>query len=109
MDPSGMTIIEHYGTLEAAQSQASLLVESGVGATVDPDAATGAYSIAVLSDDAERAREVLGLTTVEHEDLSEADLFKANRPWLVPVLLIGVALFVIPILGFLVAFKLSGG
>jgi hypothetical protein len=109
MEPAGMTIIEHYGTPEAAQAQASLLVERGVGATVEPETATGAFSLAVLDDDAERARELLGLTPTERQEPSEVDLIKANRPWLVPVLLVAVALFVIPVLAFMVAFKLSGG
>ncbi|MGZ4710313.1 MAG: hypothetical protein ACXWBN_16380 [Acidimicrobiales bacterium] len=109
MEPTGMTIIEHYGTREAAASQASYLVERGVGATVEPEVATGAFSLAVLSADAERAREVLGLTQIQHEEPSESDLIAANRPWLVPVLLIVVALFVIPVLAFLAAFKLAGG
>jgi hypothetical protein len=109
MEPTGMTIIEHYGTQDAAQSQALYLVERGVGATVEPEVGTGAFSLAVLADDADRAREVLGLTQVEREEVTETDLIAANRPWLIPVLLIGVALFIIPVVAFLAAFKLSGG
>jgi len=104
-----MTIIEQYPTAQAAQGQAAFLVERGVGATVESDHDTGAFAIAVLDDDAERAREVLGLAEPEPEDPTQVELIGAARPWLVPVLLVGVALFTIPIVSFLVAFKLSGG
>ena len=104
-----MTIIEQYPTAQAAQGQAAFLVERGVGTTVESDHDTGAFAIAVLDDDADRAREVLGLAEPEPEDPTQLELIGAARPWLVPVLLVGVALFTIPIVSFLVAFKLSGG
>ena len=103
-----MTVIEQYPTAQAAQGQAAFLVERGVGATVENDE-SGAFQIAVLEDDAERAREVLGLVDAERDEPTEVELIGAARPWLVPVLLVGVALCVIPILAFLVTFKLSGG
>ncbi len=103
-----MTIIEQYPDAQAAAGQAAFLVERGVGATVETDA-TGAFAIAVLDDDAARAREVLGLVEAEREEPSEVELIGAARPWLVPVLLVGIVMCVIPIVSFLVAFKLSGG
>jgi hypothetical protein len=103
-----MTVIEQYPTAQAAQGQAAFLVERGVGATVEADA-TGAYAIAVLDDDAERAREVLGLVEAEREEPTEVELLGAARPWLLPVLLVGIVMCVVPIISFLVAFKLSGG
>jgi len=103
-----MTIIEQYPTAQAAQGQAALLGERGGGATVEADD-RGAYAIAVLADDAERAREVLGLVETERQDPTEGELVGAARPWLVPVLLVGMAMCLIPIAAFFITFKLSGG
>jgi hypothetical protein len=108
-DSIGMRIIDHHDSLEAAESQAAYLVERGVGATVEPDGATGSHGVAVLSGDVSRAREVLGLDQVESQDLTETELISANRPWLVPVLMIALALFIIPVVAFFFAFKISGG
>ncbi len=105
-----MTIIEHYPTLQAAEGQAAYLVERGVGATVGNPDDSGSFGLSVLTDDAERAREVLGLTeAVERVDPTQVELIGAARPNLIPVLLIGVAMMVVPIVAFLVAFKLSSG
>jgi hypothetical protein len=109
VEPTGMTIIEQYPTAEAAQTQAAFLVERGVGATVETDPGSGQPALAVLDDDAERAREVLGLALVERHDPSETELVSANRAWLIPVVLIGLALLVVPIIAFFVAFKVAGG
>jgi hypothetical protein len=108
VEPNGMTMIEQYRDAQAAAGQAAFLVERGVGATVETDP-TGAYAIAVLDEDVPRAREVLGLVEVEREEPSEVQLIGAARPWLVPVLLVGIVLCVVPIVSFLVAFKLAGG
>ncbi len=48
--------------MQAAQGQAAYLVERGVGATVGAPDDGGSFRLSVLTDDAERAREVLGLT-----------------------------------------------
>ena len=105
-----MTIIEHYPSMQAAEGQAAYLVERGVGATVGAPDDTGSFGLAVLAEDAERAREVLGLTVIEErEDPTQIELIGAARPSLIPVLLIGLAMMVVPIVAFLVAFKLSSG
>jgi hypothetical protein len=109
MEPAGMTIIDQYPTVEAAQSQAALLVERGIGATVETDPRSGRPALAVLDDDVARAREVLGLVGAEPQELTETELIAANRPWLVPVLLAGLALFVVPILAFFISFQLASG
>jgi hypothetical protein len=109
MEPTGMSIIERYESLEVAQAQAAYLVEHGVGATIETDGGTGAHGLAVLSADQGRARQLLGLAELDPLEATETDLIRANRPWLVPVLLIGLALFVIPVVAFFLAFKLSGG
>jgi|KBSMisStaDraftv2_1062788.scaffolds.fasta_scaffold486570_2 hypothetical protein len=108
MEHGQMTIIERYETQQAADGQASFLVERGVGAAVEPDG-NGSFGLAVLDEDASRAREIIGLVEPEANEPSEVDLIGAARPWLIPVLLIGVAMFVIPVVAFLVTFKLSGG
>jgi len=50
VEPTGMTIIEHYPTVEAAETQAAFLVERGVGATVETDPGSGQPVLAVLDD-----------------------------------------------------------
>jgi hypothetical protein len=110
MELDDMTIIEHYPTVQAAEGQAAYLVERGVGAAVGAPDDSGSFGLSVLSDDAERAREVLGLTeVVEREEPTQIELIGSARPLLIPVLLIGLAMVVIPIVAFLVTFKLSGG
>jgi hypothetical protein len=109
MEHGQMTIIERYETRQAADGQASFLVERGVGAAVVLDDGNGSFGLAVLDEDASRAREIIGLVEPEPNEPSEVELIGAARPWLIPVLLIGVAMFVIPVVSFLIAFKLSGG
>ena len=59
--------------------------------------------------DALRARDVLGLSQLDGEEPAEAVLKGPNPAWLIPALIFGAALIIIPIVAFLLAFKVAGG
>ena len=109
MEPTDMTIVEHYGSYAAAESQAAYLVERGVGATIESDEDAGTLGLAVLTVDAGRARDVLGLSQLDVETAAEDEVLRPDRAWLIPLLIFGAALLVIPIVAFLFAFKVAGG
>jgi len=109
---AAMTEIERHAVEDDARARAASLVSQGIGAEVDgpTDASpTGAYAVAVLPADAERARQVLGLAPVVDDDLDEAQLTSSVRTWLIPVLLLAAAFVIVPIAAFYVTFKLQGG
>jgi hypothetical protein len=108
METEGMTTVATYGAEDAARDAAASLVSHGVGATVEP----GGYGfcVAVLDSDLPRAHQVLGIEPPPAQtEVSEAEMTRSMRVWLVPVLLLGTALLVVPVIAFLVSFKLSGG
>jgi hypothetical protein len=110
---SQMTILAWYDDTTDARSAAAGLVENGLGAVLD-DSQPPRTGVAVLSSDAVRARELLGLEPVtvvgaDGEEAEEAELRTMGRSWLVPVLVFAVALVVIPLVAFFVTFKLQGG
>jgi hypothetical protein len=109
----GLVEIERH-TLEVdANAHAATLVGQGIGASVTRQADTfpgGAYVVSVLPADVLRARQVLGLADpgeVDHPD--EAELRRSVRDLLVPVLVIGGLFVLVPIVAFLISFKLQGG
>jgi hypothetical protein len=102
-----MTVIEWFDALDDANQAAAALVEHGVGAILE----TGSpprTGLAVLADDAAWARQVLGLEAEGNASDSD-ELRRMSRGWLVPVLVFGLVLILLPLLAFFVSFKLSGG
>jgi len=104
---SDLIVIEWFDDPDAANRSAATLVEHGVGAVLD-DTHPPRTGVAVLGDDASRARELLGLVEVDdHPD--EVELRTVSRSWLIPALIFAAALVLVPLIAFFVSFKLAGG
>jgi hypothetical protein len=114
MEPQPMIVVDRYDTVEVARRTAASLVERGVGATVEPVSpdepdATERWAVTVMPGDRSRARELLGLTDDDGDPDHEEQLASSVRGVLIPVLVGVVVLITVPLLAFLVSFKLSGG
>jgi hypothetical protein len=110
MEPDPMAVVATYETADDAKSQASSLVEHGLGATVE-QSGDGRWTVAVLPGDRSRARELLGLPESPGDDLDDDgdELTRSVRSMLVPVLVGVGVLFLVPLIAFFVSYKLSGG
>jgi len=102
-----MTVVEWFDALDDANRAAASLVEHGVGAVLE-QGSPPRTGVAVLVGDASRARQVLGLEA-EAETFESDELKEMSRTWLIPVLIFAVAIVVVPLVAFLLSFKLSGG
>ena len=111
-----MTVLAWYDDATDARRAAAGLVENGLGAVLD-ESDPPRTGLAVLPPDAVRARELLGLEAVTTtsddgapaDDADEAELRAMSRTWLIPVLIFGVALIVVPLVAFYLPFRLQGG
>ena len=114
MEPQPMIVVDRYESVDVARRTAASLVERGVGATVEPVTpdepdATERWAVTVMPDDRSRARELLGLRD-DHVDADhDEQLTRSVRSVLIPVLVGAVVLLTVPLLAFLVSYKLSGG
>jgi hypothetical protein len=107
----GLTIVLHTETEAAAQQAATTLVERGIGAEVVPGGGGETrFAVAVLLADSPRACDLLGVERQQQDDDdTDQQLTRSTRNMLIPVL-IGIAAFlIVPLLAFLISFKLSGG
>jgi hypothetical protein len=110
MDADELTVLERYPTEVEAKRMAGALVERGIGAVVQPEAGGAGFAVSVLPDDLSRGRQVLGLAEPEPDlDVEDNQLRDSSRAVLIPVLLVVGALIFVPLIAFLVSFKLSGG
>src|SRR4051812_4085954 len=105
---SDLVVIQWLDAAADASQAAAHLVEHGVGAVIDHGAPPRAGG-AVLGSEQGRARQILGLAEPTPTGDEDEDLTGYARPWLVPVIVFAVALVVVPLAAFFIAFKLSGG
>jgi hypothetical protein len=107
-----LTTVATYPTEDAARDAAAALVAHGVGATVEPvsEVLQAGYHVDVLDSDSVRAHHLLGLElTAQHHEAEQEEMARSMRQWLLPVLAVAVVLVLVPVIAFLVSFKLSGG
>jgi hypothetical protein len=112
MDADDLTVVGWYETAEKANWAAGVLVERGIGAMVEADPDATRFGVALLPADVDRGRQVLGLPEPQSgpvEDGDEDDLRGSARSMLVPVLVAAAVLVLVPLVAFLITFKLSGG
>jgi hypothetical protein len=102
-----MTVVEWFDAVDDASRAAASLVENGVGAVLE-HGSPPRTGLAVLAGDATRARQVLGLESIVDEP-DDDELKRMGRGWLVPVLVFGLAMILVPLLAFFLSYKLSGG
>ena len=114
--PEPLTVIAVYRAPEAADQAAKTLVAEGIGSVVDPiadppaDGTDRSIGVAVVAVDVDRARRVLGIEPPDDSDEPDAEqLRREGRSMLIPVLLIGLAMVLIPLVAFFISFKASGG
>jgi hypothetical protein len=114
MEPQPMIVVNRYDSVDVARRTAASLVERGLGATVEPitpsePGAIERWAVTVMPGDRSRARELLGLRDDDPEHDQTDELARSVRGILVPVLIGVVVLVAVPLLAFLLSFKLSGG
>ncbi|MEI7592313.1 MAG: hypothetical protein WCK41_03750 [Actinomycetes bacterium] len=106
-DNLDMVVIEWFDDKADASRSATSLVERGIAAVLD-ETSPSRVGVSVLALDVSRACELLGLIPLD-DTRDDAALKRVGRPWLVPVLVFGLAMILVPLLAFFVSFKLSGG
>lgn len=112
----GLAAVNEYATEAEARDAAATLVESGVGATVEPvpseqpgggsgDGPSGAYRVMVLDHEVVRASRLLDLEVADDEEevlVQDLDtpLEKPKAPWKQILLIWLAAMIILPILAF---------
>jgi hypothetical protein len=114
-----MIAVRDYPTEPDARHVAALLVEHGVGATVEPvpadelpDDGTGAaYRVLVLTHQFERAEEALGLREPTNRELADPDepmkIDKKKAPWKLFAIIWVVVMITVPIGAFYLTYWLT--
>lgn len=109
-----------YATEADARHVAALLVENGVGATIEPVPAaeladgppSASYRVLVLSHQLERAEEALGIREPAPRDLANPDepmkLDKKKPPWKLFAIIWVVSMIAVPAAAFLITAFLVG-
>ena len=104
-----MVAVRDYPTEPDARHVAALLVENGVGATVEPvpadelpeDGPRAAYRVLVLSHQLERAEEAIGLREPANRELADPDepmkIDKKKAPWKLFAVIWVVVMITVPI------------
>jgi hypothetical protein len=110
MDGDDLSLLQWYDTSEEAQRAASVLVEHGIGAVVEPAPDIARFGVALLPGDVARGRELLGLPEPESELVDDENVLRrSNRGLLIPVVVAAAVLLIVPLLAFFISFKLTGG
>jgi len=111
-----MVPVRDYATEADARHVASLLVENGVGATIEPvrsdevdsDLGAGGFRVMVLSHQHVRAEETLGLREPSHVEPEDPDepmkLDKGKAPWKTFALIWVAAMITVPTAAFLLTY-----
>lgn len=115
-----MVSVAEHATEADARHVAALLVENGVGATIEPVTLSGgddapptsAYRVMVLSGQQVRAEETLGLRDPGERAPSDDDepmkIDKKKAPWKLFAVIWLVAVITVPIAAFFLSYYLSG-
>jgi hypothetical protein len=105
----GYEVVARYHAEDDASRDAEALLMRGTGAIVERQPHDAPFALLVVAGGAARAREALGLAAAPAADTA-VTTEKRARPQVVWIALIFLAAMVLlPIVGFLVSFKLSGG
>jgi hypothetical protein len=101
-----LAVAARYDTEEDARRAVETLLLRGVGAMSEHREGGGpSHVVLVVPEETRHASEILGLP-----DPGEPDVPPARRPQLVWILAVfGAALIILPLLAFLLSFKLAGG
>lgn len=105
----GYEVVARYHDEDDANRAAEVLLMRGTGAVVERQSHDAPFALLVVTGGGPRAREVLGLTP-DAPLATEPTPQKRVRPQVVWIVLIFLAaMIVLPVISFLVSFKLSGG
>lgn len=114
-----MIAVRDYPTEPDARHVAALLVENGVGATVEPvpadelpeDGPRSGYRVLVLTHQFERAEEALGLREPTNRELADPDepmkIDKKKAPWKLFAVIWVVVMITVPIGAFYLTYWLT--
>lgn len=114
-----MIAVRDYATEPDARHVAALLVENGIGATVEPvpadelpeDGPSAGYRVLVLSHQLQRAEEALGIREPTDWDLADPDepmkLDKKKAPWKLFAIIWVVVMITVPIGAFYLTYWLT--
>lgn len=114
-----MVAVRDYGTEVDARHVAALLVENGVGATVEPipadelpdDGPSAGYRVLVLSHQLVRAEEALGIREPRDRELADPDevmkLDKKKAPWKLFAVIWVVVMITVPAGAFFLTYWLT--
>jgi hypothetical protein len=118
-EAEAMAVVGSYATESAAMDDARTLIENGIGATVvaarvgrggDGDDSDAAYRVEVLPIDVGRSERVLGLVESDpaYDPKNPPKLEKGPTPWKTLLIVWALAMVIVPVLAFLITWKLAG-